>query len=166
MTFNKNMLSPLGFTFTIKKLPEFNFFVQSVTIPGIQLGTTDQPTPFKKIPIFGDHVEFGNIQVTFKINEDLGNYIEIYNWIYGLGFPTEYDEFKQLRDKNEIGEGLESDGVLTILSSNQQPIVQLDIEDMFPVGISDFTMDSRDVNMEYLEATADFRFKIYKFTSV
>ena len=158
------MLSPLGFSFSIYKRPEFNFFVQSVTLPGIQLGTTDQPTPFKKIPIFGDHAEFGNMVVTFKVNEDLGNYIELYNWIYGLGFPTEYEEFAELRARNNIGEGLESDGTLMILSSNQQPIMKIDIEDMFPIGLSDLTMDSRDTTMEYLEATAEFRFKIYKFT--
>jgi len=158
------MLSPLGFSFSIYKLPEFNFFVQSVTLPGIQLGSTDQPTPFKKIPIYGDQVEFGNLVVTFKVNEDLGNYIELYNWIYGLGFPTDFKEFKDLKNNPGIGEGLESDGTLMILSSNQQPIMKIELEDMFPVSLSDLTMDSRDTTMEYLEATAEFRFKLYTFT--
>ena len=38
---NKNFLSPLGFRFTIKKAPNLNFFVQSVNIPTLSLGTVD-----------------------------------------------------------------------------------------------------------------------------
>lgn len=168
MTMNKNMLSPLGFSFNIKKLPEFNFFVQSVSLPGIQLGSTEMPTPFKAIPVYGDHATFGNIVVTFKINEDLGNYVEIYNWIYGLAFPTEYPEFKRLKDLDQAGtgEGIESDATLTILSSNQQPVMRIAFEDVFPIGLSDIVMDARDTTMEYIEATVEFRFKIYTFTSL
>jgi hypothetical protein len=163
---NKNMLSPLGFSFNIKKLPEFNFFVQSVTLPGINLPFTEQPTPFKKIPIYGDHIDYGEMQVSFKINEDLGNYIEIFNWIRDLGFPNEYPEYARIAEPNKqlTGDGIYSDAYLMILSSNQQPIIRIDIIDLFPTALSDITMDSRDTAIDYIEATVSFKFVNYTFT--
>lgn len=165
MPMNKNMLSPLGFNFFIKKLPEFNFFVQSVTIPGINLGYAEMPNPFKTIPIYGDHATFGELTVAFKINEDLGNYIEIYDWITGLAFPKEFSQYSRLKAKNVIGEGVDSDAYLMIMSSNQNPIMKIEIEDLFPVSLSDITMDARDTSLEYVEATVSFKFKNYKFTA-
>lgn len=166
--FNKNMLSPLGFSFNIKKLPEFNQFVQSVTLPGINLGFTERPSPFKSIPVFGDHVTFTELSVTFKINEDLGNYIEVYNWMQGIGFPDKFDQHREIADpaKRITGDGLETDAYLMIMSSNMQPIIRIDIEDLFPVSLSDITLDSRDTQVEYIEATATFKFLKYSFTPV
>ena len=66
--------------------------------------------------------------------------------------------------KDRIGEGIESDAYLMILSSNQNPIMKIDIEDLFPISISDLTFDSRDTNMDYLEASVNFKFKNYTFT--
>lgn len=162
------MLSPVGFSFNVKKLPEFNFFVQSVTLPGITLPSTEQPTPFKKIPIYGDHIEYGDLSVSFKINEDLGNYIEIFDWITALGFPKEYPQYASIaeRAKQIAGEGIYSDAYLMILSSNMQPVIRVDIEDLFPYALTDITMDSRDQDIEYVEATVSFKFTNYTFTSI
>ena len=38
---NKNFLSQLGFKFVINKTPNINYFVQSINIPGITLGSSD-----------------------------------------------------------------------------------------------------------------------------
>src|SRR5690606_103637 len=52
---NNNFLSPLGFHFSVRKLPNVNFFVQRVRIPSISLPPADTPNPFVKIPYSGDH---------------------------------------------------------------------------------------------------------------
>ena len=168
MAMNKNMLSPVGFSFHIKKLPEFNFFVQSVSMPGVQLPVFEQPTPFKAVPRYGDHLQYGEITVSFKINEDLGNYIEIYNWLTGLAFPDNFDQYKDLAEENKqlTGDGLESDAYLMILSSAMQPIMRVDFEDVFPIAIGDIQLDTRDSAIEYIETTAQFKFLKYSFTPV
>jgi hypothetical protein len=156
--FNKNMLSPLGFSFHIKKLPEFNHFCQSVTMPGPELGYTERATPFKTIPVYGDHLVYGELTAEFKVNEDLGNYIEIYNWLQGVGFPDDFQQFKDISrpDAKLEGSGVESDAYIMVLSSNMQPIVRIDIQDMFPVGLSELRWDSRDSGVEYIEAQVRF----------
>jgi hypothetical protein len=160
--FNKNMLSPAGFTFSIKKLPEFNFFVQSVSLPGISLPMIDQPTPFKTIPVPGDHITYGDISVTFKINEDLGNYIEIFNWIRDMGFPEDYSQYRRIASQPQ-GDGIYSDATLTILSSAMNPVMFIEIHDVFPVSLTSIEMNSRDTTIDYIESTVDFKFKNYYF---
>jgi len=168
MAMNKNMLSPVGFSFHIKKLPELNFFVQNVNLPGVQLPVFDQPTPFKNVPRYGDHLQYGEVTVNFKVNEDLGNYIEIYDWLVGLGFPDNFGQYKDLAEENKqlTGDGLESDAYLMIMSSAMNPIMRIDFEDIFPISLGDIMFDSRDASIEYIETTATFKFLKYTFTPV
>jgi len=164
---NKNMLSPVGFNFSIKKTPDMNFFIQSIILPGVQLGTFDIPNPMKKVPMYGDHLEYGELEVIFKINEDMTNYLEIFDWITALGFPSNHSQFSNLAKKPlASGDGLLSDATLTILSSAMNPNIQIFIEDCFPVSLSPITLDARDTTIEHIEATASFRFQNYTFKSV
>ena len=164
---NKNMLSPVGFNFEIKKTPHMNFFVQSVTLPGITLGQIDVPNQFRKVPMYGDSIEYSELEVVFKINEDLTNYIEIFDWITAIGFPDNFQQFKNLKNKPAAsGDGLFSDATLTLLSSAMNPNIQIFITDLFPSSLSPITMDTRDTSIEYIEATASFRFQNYTFKSV
>jgi len=163
---HKNMLSPVGYKFSILRLPEVNFFCQRVTLPGITLPVVEQPTPFKDIPWAGDHIPLDTMSVSFKVNEDLGNYIEIVNWLKGLGFPESHTQYANLvRDENNPSLGLKSDGALTILSSAYQPIVRVKIKDMFPISITPLEFNAQDTEITYLDATAEFSFLDYEFVT-
>lgn len=161
---NKNMLSPIGFQFSIQRLPTMNFFVQSVTLPGITVTTTDQPSPLKAIPIPGDKIEYSELEVNFKIDEDMRNYIEVFEWIRGLGFPDSTDQYKELADQpSYTGGGIYSDASLTILTSAMNPNVRIEIRDLFPVSLTPIEMSALNSDIEYIEATATFRFLGYSF---
>lgn len=156
---NKNFLSRVGFKFGIKKLPNTNFFVQSVNVPGRKLGYAPLPNPFKKLPIAGDHLEYNDFAVTFKVDEDFQNYIEIYNWMNGIGFPDSYEQHRRLVAAPAMsGEGIYSDGTLLIYSSSRNPSMEIVFTDMFPHSISDLVFDSRDSKIEFIEATVIFKF--------
>ena len=90
---NRNYLSPVGYRFTLKRAPNVEFFVQRVRIPGLTLPVVERPTPFVKIPEPGDHLEFDTLSVTFKINEDLDNYLEIFDWMIALGKPEKFEQY-------------------------------------------------------------------------
>ena len=96
---NVNFLSPVGFNFFIKKLPNTNYFCQAVNIPSVQLGDADIMTPLVRLPLIGDHLEYGLINVNFKVDEDMTNYVELYNWITQLGFPESTDQSKFIYEK-------------------------------------------------------------------
>ena len=78
--------SPTQFRFGIHQLPKVEFFGTAVNLPGISLGSIQQPTPFKNIPIMGDKLEYENLTLTFIVDEYLENYISLHNWMTGAGF--------------------------------------------------------------------------------
>ena len=48
------------------------------------LGTPTQPTPFKPIPLDGN-LTYNNFTITFLVDENLENYLELHNWMRALG---------------------------------------------------------------------------------
>ena len=157
---NTNFLPLLNFKFGIKKLPTTSFFVQSVSLPGIKLGFTEVPTPFIRYPIPGDHATFNDFTITFRVDEDMKNYLELYNWIVQLGFPDSFDQYKLIDSKSATtGEGKTSDGVLIAQNSARSPNMEIMFVDMFPRSLSDIVFDTRDTNLQYAEATAVFKFR-------
>ena len=60
---NTQFLSPLGFNFSIKKLPNTNYFVQAVNVPTVQMGDAVLPTPFVNIPTIGDRMAFAEFVI-------------------------------------------------------------------------------------------------------
>lgn len=166
---NKNFLSPLGFKFVIKKTPHVNYFVQSVNLPDVTLGQTELPTPFRRIPIAGDHIEYGDLLLTFKVDESMKNYLELFNWITAIGFPDNFDQHKAVDPKfvqRGTGEGIYSDATLLVLSSSMNPIHEITFSDAYPVSLTDFTFDSRNQDVEYIEATVAFKFKYFTIKSL
>ena len=161
---NKNMLSPVGFQLNIQRLPTLNFFVQSVTLPGITATTLDQQTPLRLVPTPGDKIEYSELEVIFKVDEDMKNYIEVFEWIRSLGFPDENEQYSQLEDQEDgSGAGIYSDATLTVLTSAMNPNIRIQIDDLFPTSLSSIEMSAVNPDIEYIEATASFRFLRYSF---
>ena len=99
---NRNFLSPTGFRFILKRSPEAAFFCNQANIPALDLGTTVQPNYLRDIPVPGDKIEFGDLTIRFLVDEDLTNYMELQNWIRGLGFPETRKNFSDLRMRVQI----------------------------------------------------------------
>lgn len=164
---NKNFLSPLNFRFQIKKCPNVNFFLQNVNLPGMTLVGPEQPNPFVKIPKAGDHIDFDDLMINYKVDEDLQNYLELYNWIRELGFPNNFDEYKSIAGKPVYtGLGIVSDMSLIILSSSRNPTHEVVFKDAFPVSISSLIFDSTQPDVQFLEASATFRYRSYSIQNI
>ena len=80
---NPQFLSPVGFNFNIRKLPNTNYFVQAANLPGVQLGETPLATPFHQIPTPGDRVTYGELAITFKVDENMKTILN-----YTIGYST------------------------------------------------------------------------------
>lgn len=164
---NKNFLSPLNFKFQIKKAPHVNFFLQKVNIPSIAIPPPQPNNPFVKTPIPGEHVNFGDLTITFKVDEDLKNYLEIWNWIIALGKPENFEQYRAIQDKPMYtGEGIYSDISLMILSSTKMPNYEVTYVDAFPVQLSDMVFNTTDNNVNYIEASATFKYTYYNITNI
>lgn len=164
---NKNFLSPLNFKFQIKKAPYINFFIQQVNIPAITLQTADTGNPFVNIPFPGEHLKFGELKITFKVDEDLQNYLEIHNWIRALGKPETFDQYKNIQDKPiASGDGIYSDISLIILSSSKMPNYEIVYVDGYPVSLSDLIFNTVDSDVNFIAATAIFKYTYYTISNI
>ncbi len=173
---NRNFLAPVGFKFTLKRSPGAAFFCNQANIPDITLGITEQPTYLRDIPIPGDKIQFGDLRITFLVDEDLTNFMEIQNWIRGLGYPETLKQFDELEEKGQLnaafgkfaqsGDDIYSDGTLQILSSNLVPQFNVTFNDLFPYSLSTLSFDARDTDIEYFTADVSFKYTMYKITDL
>ena len=168
-------MSPLGFKLIITKTPKVDFLCQSANIPQISMGTAVQPTYLKDIPVPGDKVLYDDLSVRFLVDEKMENYLAIYKWITGLGYPESLGQYRQLKrddirtDTNspDLGDPRYfefSDATLQILNSNYKPSVLINFKDAFPTSLStlDFDVTTRDYN--YFTAEVSFKYTIFNIT--
>lgn len=164
---NKNFLSPLGFKFQIKKAPHVNYFIQSASVPSLTLGETALPSPFVRMPIAGDHIQFTPFTIVFKVDEGLKNYLELFRWIQAIGFPDRFDQYASLTTAlNGSGEGVYSDITLTILSSAMNPIHEVVFKNAFPTSLSELVFTTTLQDVDYLEASATFSYQSFDIVTL
>ena len=170
---NRNFLAPTGFKFSLKRSPGVAFFCNQANIPDLNLGIAIQPSYLKDIDVPGDKISFGDLNLRFLVDEDLVNYMEIQNWIRGLGFPESLTEFDKLESEavlpgnfGNAGDNIYSDGTLQILSSNLVPKFNVNFKDLFPYSISTVSFDATDTDIEYFTADVSFKYTIYTLTDL
>ena len=172
---NRNYMSPLGFKLILTKTPKVDFLCQSANIPQISMGTAIQPTYLKDIAVPGDKVLYDDLRVRFLVDEQMENYLSIYNWMTGLGYPENAGQFRQLKKDDlrtdaSVSDDADpryfefSDATLQILSSNYKPSILVNFKDAFPTTLStlDFDVSTRDY--AYFTAEVSFKYTIFTIT--
>ena len=172
---NRNYLSPTGFKFTLTRTPKVAFFCNQANIPDLSLGVAIQPSYLKDIDTPGDKISFGDLSIRFMVDEDLENYMEIQNWIRGLGYPEDLNQFSKLQDAKTDSvlasysrdrQNIYSDGTLSVLSSSQFANFQVVFKDLFPVSLSTVMFDATDTDIQYFTADVSFKYTIYNITDL
>jgi hypothetical protein len=162
---NRNYLAGNGFSFSIKKIPNIIYFSHSVVLPGLVLESADVSTPFSDVPLPGDKLFYNELTLDFKVDEDLENWKEIFNWMVGLGTPESWSQYKTLKDLDDVNNQTEitSDATLTILTSHSNANIEITFIDCWPSNLTDLTLDFKTADIEYLDATVTFKYHHYKF---
>lgn len=158
---NKNFLSPLGFRFTLTRAPNLTFNIQNASIPGLQLNEVATPTPFITIPN-SNGLTYNPFEVTFRVGEDLDDYLEIHNWMTGLGAPESFDQYKALQDAEPGNpQSVYSDITLIIMNSSMRPNIKFTFHDAFPISLGDLQFTTTDTDVNYIQCTVSFRYLKY-----
>lgn len=166
--YNKNFLSPLNFKFQLHRAPHVNFFCQEANLPSINFSRIPkQNTPFATIPLVGDHLTFEPLNITFKVDEDLENYLEIHNWLMALGEVESTGLYKTLQNNpSYTGESIVGDISLFILSSAKNANFDVVFKDAFPTSLSELKFTTTDTDVNYITASASFRYVYYKISNI
>ena len=172
---------PTKFKFSINKLPKVEYFTTACNLPGVNLGESIFPTPFKQIPVMGDDLTFDNLEITFLVDEKLENYIELHQWLVGIGFPKSRTQFSSFKTSNSDAfptdtattgsstspgtatgvQAMYGDATLTIMSSKNNPLVEARFQDVYPVALSGLAYNQQEGDITYLTSSVTFAYKIY-----
>ncbi len=150
---NLNYLNVVSFQTNFLRMPTVDYFCQRVGIPGISLSSLMQSTPFAGIPMEGDNLVFEDLSIEFIIDEDLKNYMEIYNWMQAIGFPDNFDQYDSEKDKD-----LKSDGNIIIHTNKANPNYNVTFKDIFPVALGGINFDTNATSLEPIVVNAVFRY--------
>lgn len=150
-----NYLSNGGFDVTIPRLPNVEFFVQKIVLPSIDAQPVERATPLSAVFNVSDRLRYSDFDLTFVVDENMSNYIEVFNWMESINSPETLDQYAALESSNN---GISSDITILILNSHKNPNLRVTFLNAFPISLTsvDFNLANQDVT--YSEASVTFRY--------
>ena len=180
--------SPIQFRFKMTKIPKVEFFVQTANIPGIRLGTATVPSPLYDYPVPGDKINYQSLDISFLVDENLNNYKELHDWISGLGFPSNHQQFADLqatgadrfpgstassvamgskRTPAPLAEGgIYSDATLTVLNSKNIAKTEIRFKNVYPTSLGSLSYDIKASDVDYIQVQASFGYLNYDIVQI
>lgn len=157
-----NYLSPKSFIVSIDRLPNVEFFTQKVNIPDVTGSPQQLNTPLGLIYDSPSQLSYSDLDITFIIDEDMNNYLEILRWLEGMGSPNDQEQYRKLAESDA---GIQSDITLVVNNNHNNPNIHFIFKDCFPVSISSISLDLTASDTTYAEATATFRYTNFTVAS-
>jgi hypothetical protein len=137
--------------------------VQSVNLPSLALQSTTVNTPFAQLSIPGNQLSFGQLSLSFIIDEDMQSWYELYSWMFTLGNPTSINKRGNLTDEPGKTNSVTSDGTLFIKTNSNNPSWKVNFVDMYPNDLGDITFSTTE-SQEFLTSTVTFNYTYYQVT--
>ena len=162
---------PQNFFIAIERLPGLQFTVQQVNVPPVSGGEAPMPTRFNSGRAFipGDTVDYAQLDATFLIDKNFKTYQAILKWVKGINNPeggTQFDDF--IDDQTSLGPKFGktmSNITLFGTDASNQPVAEWKFFNAFPISIDGPQFDSTRLDMEYMTASASFRYMYLEFTT-
>ena len=126
----------------------------------------------------GDRLTYDNITIEFIVDEYLENYRSLHEWMTAIGFPKDRKQFADFRanksntpsstqgvsqDIGDVQPSTASDAYLTLLSNKNNPILEVNFHNCYPVALGGLTYSQQETDVEYMTTSATFSYQIYEF---
>lgn len=133
---NKNYTLSTHFQFQCRKIPAATYFCQSANLSGLNLESIAQPTMFNNIPRPATKLKPESLSLSFVVDEELKNWIEIYNWMQSATNQTDFEKYE------DPSKHLNSESILFILDSNNNPRFKVNFYNIFPISLGGLNFQS------------------------
>lgn len=168
---NPNFLQPNKFQLSFSRLPNMQYFCQTVSVPGISTGEVAISNPLVELYSPGDKAIYDTLNITFMVDEKIDTWTEIHDWIRAMTYPTDLKEYSDLRRLNKNVSAKQnfpqfSDATLVLLSSANNPVYRIKYHELFPISLSGFIMSSTDTPDSIITADATFRYSYFDVEKV
>ncbi|QIG65694.1 baseplate wedge subunit [Ochrobactrum phage vB_OspM_OC] len=160
------------FRFVISDLPNTQFLGVQYITPTITATSIKVPYKQHYVNVGGDKLDYGDLTVTFKIDKEYKNYIELVTWLNGIGKPHDYKEREDLVKSHQItkyqmNEHLIGCDVSIIMLDNQSnPSMEIIFRNVFPTTLTGINLDTKVGNDITLEATVTFAVENMEFKPI
>jgi len=151
---NLNTARENRFRVVFRRLPNVQFWTQSVQVPPYTVNFVEQPTPYGKIPLPAD-VNFTEWQLNFRLDEDFKNYRELYKWMRA----TTNDGSSDFYDKNS----LHSDATVMFTNSEGKETQLMVFQNVIPGILSGFDMNYTGAPPAEILVNASFKYMRHEF---
>ena len=174
---NLSYLAPTQFELLIKKLPNTKYFSTGVNIPSVSVAEVQQPTNLgRNVLIPGDKINFGEITVTFIVDENMENWTELYQWMSQITSSTDPEKYRSLvgaarradlpYDGSGDPDAVYSDMTIVVTTAANNPNRYIRIQGAFPTSLGEITMDTTVAGgLSYVTCTASFQFTTFEIAS-
>jgi len=127
------------------------------------------PTPLLDIPIPGERLVYSPLTVSFMVDEDMTNYLEIYNWMVSLA-AKDLQPFAKYQAQTSIEPDVNSrdrsDIKLMILTSSKNPNIEVNFIDAFPSQLGELNFNTTSSGVNYLESSVTFEYIKYTINMI
>ncbi len=145
-----NHLDNVKFKFQIHRLPNVNYWVQSLTLPAIQQEQSVMPGMRRDAPIPGQKIEFENLIINFIVDQNLANYYEVYEW------------FQRIQTADTVAE-MVSDCSIHFLDGNNNVQRTVDVVGAYPLVMTELSLNSDDSDVVPVAVSVTFTYQYFKF---
>lgn len=148
-----NPLLPTYYRFSINRLPSTVYFCQTASLPTVTMSEVQMPTPF--VPVKApSKLDFDELSITFMVDEEMKNWLEIFNWMRSVTQVEGYEEFAKPNTHLSTAN-------LIILNSSKNPKINVTFEGLYPRTLGSIDFTSTIVDPEPLQCTATFAYRHY-----
>ena len=144
------------FQFVLDRVPNITYFCQSANLPGIVFGVAEQPTTLGhpvKVPT--GSFRFEDLELTFRVDENLTNWREIHTWIKTSGNYESDQNTLPYKQKT-------SDAYLLLTNSTYNPKIKIHFRHVFPISLSGLVFNTTAQDSFEMTASVKFAFTGYE----
>lgn len=169
---NQSLAQSTKFKLNFERLPFVTFFCQAANIPGVSTSEIPQNTPFIDLFSPGEKMVYEPLQVSFLVDEEYRSWFQVHDWIRGLTFPENFEEYAALKNYSRFpvsgikGTPQFSDAVLTLYSNQNNPTLRITYKDCFPTSLSGIPLNTQNSAENIIVADATFRFSYFTIERV
>ena len=125
----------------------------------------------------GDTISYGDLLITFLIDENLSNFKALQDWMTQITAKLDTEDYNRYISRQaEFPEASNkqlkpiaptmTDATMTITDSNNNANVEVRFKDLFPTSVEALQFDVTDTTMPYLTASASFAFSFYELVRI
>ena len=153
-----NYLGVNYFQLEITRTPTVTYFCQTASLPSLTLTPVEQPSTLGLRPKWiGGQYAYEDLQVSFLVDEDMKNWMEVYRWMEEIGNLGDMDNVIA----GEQNMDFFSDITLLVTNSSYKPQYRVQFKKAFPIAISGINFNTASMDTEPILATATFTYDNY-----